>query len=118
MVGILELVLDNDPASGAGFLRIDVDVERTHRRLGLYKLELNADRGAQYSKIGLRGEPLGEVERLMGPYIAQLHLLEFVEVVFHLGPIHASLCSRLLIFIKEVECLNGYVHYATIVILY
>ena len=30
VIGILELVLDDHLASGAGFLRIDVDVERAH----------------------------------------------------------------------------------------
>ena len=86
MVGVLELVLDDHLASGAGFLRIDVDVERAHRRLGLYKLELNADCGAQYGKVGLLGEPLGEVKRLVWPYVAQIDLLQLIEVVFHRDP--------------------------------
>ena len=95
MVGVLELILDDHLASGAGFLRIDVDVERAHRRLGLYKLKLNTDCRTQYGKVGLLGEPLSEVKRLMRPYIAQIDFLQFVEVVFHFSPIK-SLARRAL----------------------
>lgn len=118
MVGILELVLNNHLASGAGFLRIDVDVERTHRRLGLYELELDANGGAQRDKVGLLGEPPGEIERLVRPHVVQFDLLELVEVVFHLDSFYAFLFGLLLMFVKEIECLNGHVHYSTIVILY
>ena len=75
MVGVVELVLDDYLAPGAGFLRIDVHVERAHRRLGLYKLEFNAYSRAQYGKIGIFGEPLGEVECLVRPHVAQLNFL-------------------------------------------
>lgn len=71
------------PASCA----IDVDVERAHRRLGLYKLELDADCGAQHGKVRLLGEPLGEVKCLVWPYVAQIDLLQLVEIVFHCIPI-------------------------------
>ena len=93
MVGVLELVLDYHLAPGAGFLRIDVDVERAHRRLGLYKLELDADCRAQHGKVGLLGEPLGEVKRLVWPHIAQIDFLQLVEIVFHCIPIK-SLARR------------------------
>ena len=95
VIGILELVLDDHLASGAGFLRIDVDVERAHRRLGLYKLKLNTDCRAQYGKVGLLGEPLGEVKRLLRPYIAQIDFLQLVEAVLHRIPIK-SLARRAL----------------------
>ena len=82
MVGVLELVLDDHLASGAGFLRINVHIKRAHRRFGFYKLKFNANRRTQHGKVWFLRKPLGKVKRLMRPHIAQLDFPKFVEVEF------------------------------------
>lgn len=85
VVGVFELVLDDHLATHAGFLGVDVEIERPNGRLSFYELELNGDGRAQHGEVGLLGEPFGEVERLMRPYVAQLDLFKRIQVVFHRG---------------------------------
>lgn len=81
VICVLELVLDDDLAPRANLLRVDVNVEGPNGRLCLNELQLNAHGRAQHVEVILLGEPLGEVQRLMRPDLAQFDRLELIEVV-------------------------------------
>ncbi len=72
VVGRRELVFNDDLAPGSGFLRIDVDAERSNGRLGLDELEFDANGGTQQLQVGFFGKPFREVERLVVPDIPKL----------------------------------------------
>ena len=67
VVGVLELVLDDDTARRPAFPRKNIHAEAPDRGLRLLKLHLDAERLAERGQILLLCQPLGKVMLLMRP---------------------------------------------------
>ena len=75
VVGVLELVLDDYLGACGRVSGVDVRAEGADGRLDLAKLEVHPHGLAKQRQAALLGEPLGEVQRLVGPDGLEVDLL-------------------------------------------
>ena len=81
MIGVLKLVLDDHLGARVRVRGIDVRAERSDGRLDLAKLKIHPHSLAKQCQAALLREPLGEVQRLVGPNGLEVGFLDHPEIV-------------------------------------
>jgi hypothetical protein len=91
VVGLFELVLNDNLVVGGGVRGDDVGGVRAHCHLHPVEFQLQIQRIGEASKVLLLGEPRSEISGLIGPDGAEVNGFERAE-----GGIHRSLAMHLL----------------------
>jgi hypothetical protein len=84
VIGLFQLVLDDDLAISPGITGSDVSAERPYGYFGLHQLQVEREGFTEQVKI-LR-QPRGEVVSFMGPESARLNVLQSTKIWGHFSP--------------------------------